>query len=83
MTIMKHGLKAPIDNADLYGVRGVYNPDTEMNGNMFTSEWPVTTPGTRFFLTTEHDAVGLVTWFEAPTLEEANDFLDKLKTEGK
>lgn len=82
MTITKHGIKAPIPQEELYGVRSVYNYDTEMSGTLFTTTWPMKSH-TRFFLTTEHDDVGLVTWFEAPTLEEAIDFLDKLKTEGK
>ncbi len=79
MSITKHGVKAPIPNADLYGVRGVYNGDTGMSGNLSTNECPVTASGTRFFITTEHEDVGLVTWLEASTLEEANHFLDRLK----
>lgn len=79
MTLTKHGLRAPIDQNDLYGSRGVYNEETGMSGGLWTTEWPVTEAGTRFFLTTEHEDVGLVTWYEAPTLEEANEFLDRLK----
>lgn len=78
MSITKHGLTAPVKEADLYGVRSVFNEHTEMSGTLFTDTWPVKA-GSRFFMTTEHEGVGLITWFEAPTLEEANTFLDHIK----
>lgn len=78
MTLTKHGLKNPIAQEELYGVRGVYNEETGMSGTLFMTTIP-RRPDTRFFLTTEHEDVGLVTWYEAPTLEEANEFLDRLK----
>lgn len=80
MTISKLGIKKPEAVDNCYGVRGVYNEETGMSGYLLTNAWPVA-KASRFFMTTEHDDVGLVTWFEAPSLEEANTFLDKIKKE--
>jgi len=78
MTITKHGHRPPVLEEDLWNTRGVYNEETGMMGNLYTDAWPAA-KASRFFMTTEHEAVGQETWFEAPDLDEAMHFLDNLK----
>lgn len=78
MTISKLGIKKPEAVDNCYGVRGVYNPETGMSGGLMMDNLDPA-KATEFYLYTEHEDVGLQTFYRAPSFEEANHFLDRLK----
>lgn len=77
MTISKLGLKGP-DTSELFATRAVYNEETGMSATLWTDTFPAKHSSV-FYVTTEHEDVGLVTFYQAATFEEADSFVSQIK----
>lgn len=74
--------EAPSNADDLYGGRGVYNPQTNTSAILMSDKWPMK-EATQFVITSfqgiDH-AEGEQSWYTATSFDEANTFMDHIKS---